>query len=201
MIVVRPMRVRDLIQVMAVNRRCFASPWSEKVFRTELMDNPFSTWLVLEQHKPIPPTARLKNLLLPNRNRPATVRQIIGFGGFWLMRGEAHISNIGVDPAYQRGGLGELLMITMLQQAIAREASWTSLEVRVSNTSAIKLYEKYRYETTRLKSSYYRDNGEDAYWMVAKPLDQSYRTMLITYREQLRQKIEWTTEFPQEIGS
>jgi [ribosomal protein S18]-alanine N-acetyltransferase len=88
----------------------------------------------------------------------------------------------------------------MLQQAIAREASWTSLEVRVSNTSAIKLYEKYRYETMRLKSSYYRDNGEDAFWMVAKPLDQSYRTMLITYREQLRQKIEWTTEFPQEIS-
>lgn len=200
MIVVRPMKLRDLHQVMLVSRRCFTAPWSEKVFRTELIDNPFSSWLVLELHKPVPTSTRLKSWLIPGKNRPPTIQQIIGFGGFWLMRGEAHISNIGVDPTFQRQGLGELLMIMMLQDAMRREADWTSLEVRVSNTSAIRLYEKYRYQTIHVKTSYYRDNGEDAYWMVAKPLDQNYRVMLITYREQLRQKIEWQTDMPQEVS-
>src|SRR5688572_23731918 len=196
MYVLRPMQLRDLTQVMRVNRRCFSSPWSERIFRVELTDNPNSYWVVLEGEQPRREQKRSIWSVLTSNQAPRY--NIIGFGGFWLLSGEAHISNIGIDTDYRGQGLGELLLISMLKKAIHLQAQWTSLEVRVSNLTAINLYEKYHFRTAGTKYGYYHDNQEDAHWMVVKPLNQKYDNLIDHFSALLRQRIQWTDYFAQE---
>ena len=190
MFVLRQMRISDLDQVMVVNKRCFTIPWPERVFRIELGSSSFSHWVVLETN---PPEHKSRGLLSFLRRREQ--QQVIGFGGFWLINGEAHISNIGVDPQYQGRGLGELLLVTMMKRAMQLNASWTSLEVRISNDPAIRLYEKYNYQVAGRKKSYYHDNGEDAYLMNLRPLNNNLWSLLDRNMAQLAARLKWEDYF------
>ena len=190
MYVLRPMNLRDLSSVMVVNARCFSSPWPAHIFEVELSTNSYSHWVVVEIESEQNGNGRFAGWL---RRRPE--RRIVGFGGFWLINGEAHISNIGVDPDYQRRGLGELLLLTMVKRAMELNADWTSLEVRTSNRAAISLYEKYQFRVAACKKRYYRDDGEDAYWMIIKPLMGSYWTTLEEHTQQLAHRLEWHDRF------
>lgn len=192
----RAMRVADLPQVMVVNRQCFSSPWAEQVFHLELTQNDQSHWVVLEMLSAAPAPARPFWKALWRRETAApTSPWIVGFGGFWLIQGECHISNIGVATAQRGKGLGELLLLGMLQRAMVLGASWASLEVRVSNTPAIRLYEKYHYHIAQRRVAYYRDNLEDAHWMVVDKLDLPYQLLLERYERQLAQRLHWDDHF------
>lgn len=87
-----------------------------------------------------------------------------------MMAGEAHISTIAVRPGWRRRGIGELLLVAMIDKAVELGAEVMTLEVRVSNIAAQNLYRKYGFEEVRIKRRYYMDSGEDAIFMKTEPL-------------------------------
>jgi len=181
--VVRPMCVGDVPQVTDIDRECFPTQWPTLSFRTELLSNRLSHYLVvLENGTPVADsedmsndTSRKSRTRFPERLRrfffadhdqeSMTQERILGMVGFWTMAGEAHISTIGVRPAYRRQGLGELLLISAIELAQLFDASIVTLEVRASNLPAQTLYEKYGFTRMGLRKGYYSDK-EDAVIMT-----------------------------------
>jgi ribosomal-protein-alanine N-acetyltransferase len=104
--------------------------------------------------------------LLPGRSTVTIPRpdlaSIIGFSGLWLMMDEAHITTIAVHPHFRRLGLGEFLLVNLIDIAYSIHAKWVTLEVRVSNHNAQNLYRKYGFREAGLRHRYYSDNQEDA---------------------------------------
>ena len=110
----------------------------------------------------------------------------IGVSGYWLIGEEAHIITIAVDPGWQRLGLGEWLLLNLLEHAQTRHAKVATLEVRPSNQRGIALYQKYRFREVGRRFAYYSDNGEDALILTTPSLDTpEYQNMLTTNKEEL----------------
>jgi len=81
------------------------------------------------------------------------------------MAGESHITNIAVREQYRRQGIGELLLISLLDLTIELGARLITLEVRTSNIAAQSLYSKYGFIQVGLRRGYYTDNREDGVLM------------------------------------
>jgi ribosomal-protein-alanine N-acetyltransferase len=148
-IVFREMELEDVDPVFEIDRVSFSLPWSKRAFRLEITDNPASTMLVAEL-------------------RDGKFRQIVGYIGFWHIVDEIHISTLAVKPAFRRIGIGERLLLEALAKALEMGAETATLEVRESNTPAIRLYEKHHFEVERRKPGYYHDNNEDALQMILR---------------------------------
>lgn len=158
--VVEPMVLSDLDQVMEIERLAFSAPWSRRAYHYEITENEYSTMLVVR------PRSRFDGgftRLLKYLKRPGPV---LGYAGMWLLVDELHISTIAVHPHWRGKGLGELLLISLLDQAPALGASRATLEVRVSNLVAQRLYQKYGFEVISRQTRYYADNNEDAFIMI-----------------------------------
>lgn len=95
---------------------------------------------------------------------------IAGFAGLWFVLDEAHVVIIGLREFDRRKGIGELLLISGLEQAAANDSRVVTLEVRESNRVAIELYSKYGFQKVGLRRRYYSDNGEDAVIMTTPPV-------------------------------
>ena len=95
---------------------------------------------------------------------------IVGFVGLWYMVDEAHIVSIGVRSEYRGLGLGELLLISAIEQAVEMGSRVVTLEVRVSNYVAQNLYKKYGFTERGVRKGYYSDNREDALIMTTGPI-------------------------------
>jgi len=192
---VRHMLLEDIPQVVAIDRASFSSPWSANTYQFEINNRETSHLVVLEVSAVHAQPARgLMGLLHRLRNSKSTAA-IIGYGGCWLIAGEAHISTIAVHPDYRGRGLGELLLASMLQRAINLDGEYSVLEVRVTNTSAQALYLKYEYQVVGRRKGYYRDNAEDALLMEARPLDAAYQQRLKQRVAALAQRVPYTDEF------
>jgi ribosomal-protein-alanine N-acetyltransferase len=192
--VIEPMKQDDIQEVSRVERRCFTNPWPSNAYRRELRDLSHNFYIVARWRPPYAPATeeRPRGLyLLPFVRRAETPRPpILGFGGMWNMLDEAHITTIGVLPEQRGRSLGELLFLTMIDEAIRRNSRWVTLEVRVSNESAQSLYEKYGFTRQGLRKRYYSDNGEDAHIMWSPPLNEApTRARLAELRAALDQKL------------
>jgi [ribosomal protein S18]-alanine N-acetyltransferase len=141
------MTLDDLPAVHAIERASFAAPWPDDAYRSELLTNRLATYVV----------ARLGEV-------------VIGFAGLWMMVDEAHVTTFAVDPRWRRRGVGERLLVVLLDVALARDAREATLEVRLSNLPARRLYEKYGFRPVGIRPRYYTDNGEDALIMTTEPL-------------------------------
>jgi [ribosomal protein S18]-alanine N-acetyltransferase len=142
-----PMRVDDLDAVQEIERRSFRTPWPAHAYRTELETNRLAQYLVARSDG-----------------------RVVGYGGIWLMADEAHITTFAVDPDWRRRGIGERLLLALLDLAIARNAHEATLEVRLSNLPARRLYEKYGFRPVGLRPRYYSDDNEDALIMTTEAL-------------------------------
>ena len=183
----------DVPDVGRVERRCFPNPWPASAYRRELQNPAQNHYIVLRHQRPESgrsdangapgrgsEPARLvpRRSLLPvsigrrHENASSSLGPIIGFAGMWLAFDEAHITTIGVDPEYRGEGLGELLFLAMIDEAIARGANWLTLEVRVSNAPAQALYRKYGFTVHGTRKRYYSDNNEDALIMWSRALSE-----------------------------
>ena len=130
--------------------------------------------------------------------QPAQRLPLVGYAGLWLMVDEAHVTTIGVDPAYRGQGVGELLFLGLVDISREMNAMRMTLEVRVSNTSAQALYRKYGLEVAGMRKRYYSDNGEDAYIMWSEPLDSpQFEERITTLREQLATRLQQSYDAPQ----
>ncbi len=146
-LLVRPMTAGDLPAVQLIERASFTTPWPPQAYRQELETNRLAHYLVA---------------LIGD--------QIVGYGGIWLMVDEAHVTTFAVHPAYRRRRIGERMLIALLDMARDRQAREATLEVRLSNLAARRLYEKYGFRPVGIRPRYYSDNQEDALIMTTEPL-------------------------------
>jgi len=147
-LVIEAMRLEDVDEVQQIELASFSSPWPPNAYRNELTTNRLASYLV----------ARIDG-------------GIVGFGGMWLMVDEAHITTFAVHPAWRRQRIGERLLVAFLDLARDRHAREATLEVRLSNLPARRLYEKYGFRPVGVRPGYYSDNHEDALIMTTIPLD------------------------------
>lgn len=184
------MTVDDLDRVIDIEAIAHSAPWPASAYRHELEQNHLAHYLVLLAETPLEQTPMsLRQRLLAWLRRPRRGRPILGYGGFWLMVGEAHVSTIAIDPEWRGLGLGELLLLELIERALALEAEMITLEVRLSNVTAQNLYEKYGFEYVGRRKRYYRDNNEDAHIMTVENVQQpAFRTFLDEQWERLRQR-------------
>jgi ribosomal-protein-alanine N-acetyltransferase len=181
---VAPMALDDIARVMDIDTLSFPLPWSPTSYRYELTQNPNSHFVVAvtggapDPIVPKEPDSLVERLNPSHWFRPAAppppARQVVGYGGFWFIIDEAHISTIAVHPEWRGQGVGEIMFVNMLEQALDLGALTATLEVRVTNATAQALYRKYEFEQTGRRKRYYRDNGEDALLMTAE-LHPGYR--------------------------
>lgn len=213
--VIEPMQMADLPEVGRVERRCFSNPWPASAYRRELRNLVQNHYIVLRGSDAGTLRSRgrfiedyaenwrgLRALgLLSFRGKSAEDTEaapITGFAGMWHLYDEAHVTTIGIDTPYRGRGLGEALLLALLDEAVRRGANVMTLEVRVSNDSAMKLYEKYGFTIQGVRPGYYSDNGEDAYLMWSPSLrDERYRALLDQHRAELRERLAGTLEIPE----
>lgn len=154
---ITPISVDEIDPIVTLDRLCFGGLWSIDSYRRELT-NENSHFLGV--------TAPLD--LAPETNG------IIGFGCFWAILDEAHITLLGVHPEYQGQGLGQLLLCSLLDRAREIEMARATLEVRDSNLGALHIYEKYGFQIVGRRKKYYQDTGEDGVIMWRGGLQHPY---------------------------
>lgn len=165
--VVAQMRLSDITQVMEIEREAFAAPWPARAYRYEIAENNHSTMLVV---KPMLGSPR-RPLWLLGRLAPPKQGPVLGYAGCWHLGDEMHVSTIAVHAQWRGRGLGELLMLSLLEQGAARGALRATLEARVSNMAAQELYRKLGFATVGRQKRYYADNNEDAVIMATPSFD------------------------------
>ena len=160
--VVEPMTLADVDQVMEIEQVAFSAPWSARAYRYEITENAHSTMLVVR------PAPRRSGSLATAFQRFMGMQPgpALGYAGAWLLVDEFHVSTIAVHLAWQRRGLGELLLLSLLDRGAALNVLRATLEVRLSNQAAQALYRKYGFEIVSRQKAYYSDNNEDAYIMA-----------------------------------
>lgn len=147
-LVILPMHVDDLPAVHVIERQSFTTPWPPHAYRAELETNDLARYMC------------------------AWVGgRIVGYAGMWVMVDEAHITTFAVDPAWRRRGVAERILVALLDMAVERGARDATLEVRVSNVAARRLYEKFGFRPVGIRPRYYSDDFEDALVMTTPPLD------------------------------
>jgi ribosomal-protein-alanine N-acetyltransferase len=150
------MRLGDLDAVHAIEQASFTTPWPPHAYQSEIETNRLAHYIV----------ARIDG-------------EVVAYAGMWIMVDEAHITTFAVHPAWRRQRLGERLLLAAIDIAVARGAREATLEVRLSNLPARRLYEKYGFRPVGLRPRYYSDNHEDALIMTTEPLDSSRMTARI----------------------
>lgn len=133
------MRRRHLRGVMAIERQAYTRPWSPNLFVAEMTEPNNRCYLV----------ARMD-------------REVAAYGGMICYGEEAHITNIAVDPERQRSGLATRLLYELTLQAIEMGGHAISLEVRVTNWGAQRLYGRFGYHPVGIRRNYYQELQEDA---------------------------------------
>jgi ribosomal-protein-alanine N-acetyltransferase len=159
---IEPMCRGDLEAIQRIDRKCFPTPWLPGAYATEL-HNSSAAYLV----------ARVG-------------RDVVGYGGEWVIAEEAHITTLAVDPFHQGRKIGERLLQALLEEAYLLGGSRSTLEVRENNRAAQALYRKYGYREAAIRKSYYTDNGENAIVMWADDIrSREFRDRLRALRRQL----------------
>jgi [ribosomal protein S18]-alanine N-acetyltransferase len=152
-----PISIESIDHILALDRLCFGGLWSESSYQRELT-NDNSHFLAVTVDSTLEPTTA----------------GIIGFGCFWAILDEAHITLLAIHPQYQGRGFGQLLLGAMLDRARAIEMARATLEVRPSNQGAIHIYEKHGFQTVGRRKKYYQDNNEDGIIMWRGGLQHPY---------------------------
>ena len=147
-VVVRKLELRDLNAIERIERESYPTPWSRSMFAGELA-KPSSISLGAYEEE----GSALVGYLVVSRYVDA-----------W------HVMNVAVTPAYRRRGIARLLLERLFEQTASDERRGYTLEVRVSNEGAIKLYQGLGFVARGVRRGYYTDNREDALIMWRDPV-------------------------------
>lgn len=161
-----PMTFDDLDAVQEIERAVFTQPWTRGMFAAELSKTNLSTYFV----------AKVKG-------------EIIGYTGLFSVFEEGHITTLAVKPEYQGQGVGTMLILNLLESSLSKGVKRFTLEVRKSNLSARRLYEKFGFQEMGVRKRYYRDNDEDAIVFCTGDLSsQEYQKRLESIKNDFREK-------------
>ena len=184
---VRYMCKEDIRQVNEIDREAFPTQWPPPDYRRELR-NPLAHLIVVcdDSHKAETPEtetpgedasgllSRIKRWwrqrFSGNESPESGNQHVIGFASLWLMADEAHITNIAVRQSHQRQGIGEMLLMSIIDLTAEFRANIVTLEVRVSNLPAQSLYNKWGFVQVGVRRGYYTDNREDAILMSTESI-------------------------------
>jgi ribosomal-protein-alanine N-acetyltransferase len=135
---IRILEVPDLSAIEAIEQKAYPTPWSRSMFASEL--------------------AKPTSICLGAFEGPDLVGYVINsrYVDAW------HVMNVAVDPEHQRRGVATALLVQLFELTRDDERRGYTLEVRVSNEDAIRLYEKLGFESRGIRRGYYTDNREDA---------------------------------------
>ena len=159
------METRDIEQIMEIESAVYGEyHWTPQAFITELQSEIGNYFVAMDE----------------------STGKIVGYGGYWLIIDEAHITTIAVTPEYRRKGISEKLLQKMMDAGYAKKAKWFTLEVRAGNIPAQNLYYKYGFKSLGLRKKYYQDNDEDALIMWTENIwDNEFKTLFRDLKEKL----------------
>jgi ribosomal-protein-alanine N-acetyltransferase len=218
----RPLQAEDISQVAEIEREAFSPLWVGAPFQRDLNNRNARYLVACcpqapeDSAQPFQGTAqpviqepaaggqltepslldRVINSLgrLNRRGQPATTLTsfVAGYVSTWFQGDEAHITEIAVRKTLRGNGIGELLLIGSVQAAAERGSVVVTLEVRVSNFIAQRLYEKYGFKAVGRRKAYYHDNREDAVIMTTSPIhsteyQQKFQELQKAYRARWRE--------------
>ena len=138
------MKDADLPAVREIESLSFSNPWSDATFRGEIQNKGISFPMIIV--------------------RPQDGR-VVGYIMYWQIRDEVQINNVAVHPDFRGKGIGEAAMRLVLKEVREKGATFATLEVRVSNAAAVRLYEKLGFKILGTRKGYYTNPVEDAYVM------------------------------------
>lgn len=132
---------QDTETLLAIQTACYngKTPWNASALHHELKRNTNALYIVVRQ-----------------------LAKPVGFIGAWLVEKEAHITNLAVVPEFQQKGIATWLIQELERISITEDMNLLSLEVRVSNTKAQRLYHQLEFKEGKVKRFYYSNNQEDA---------------------------------------
>ena len=204
-IAIRRLRTEDIEQVIDIEREAFLPLRLGTAFKREL-NNRYARYLVACQPEEVaeeieeapqtpesivlePSDASLwgrmvrgvKGMVGKPILEDGKPEDIAGYVGLWFQGNEAHITEIAVRKKLRGNGIGELLLIGSVRVAMERGSTVLTLEARVSNFIAQRLYDKYGFQEVGIRKNYYSDNREDAVIMTTSPIHAT------EYREKFRE--------------
>ena len=144
----RRLALADLLAIEEIERRSYPTPWSRSMFAGELTKVSSISLGAFEDE-------RLVGYVIVSRYVDA-----------W------HIMNVAVHPGYRRQGVASRLLDELFDLTSGDPRRGYTLEVRVSNATAIALYERFGFEPSGIRRGYYTDNREDALIMWKDPIRQ-----------------------------
>ncbi len=152
-VLLRPANTGDLADIMAIERVSYSAPWHVETMRGELRGTDGGKiYLVAESEG-----------------------RVVGYIGSHYFAGEVHILTIAVASHFRRLGIGELLVLSLLLKVIQLGGEYATLEYRVSNEAAARLYRKLGFAAVAVRRKYYLDNDEDAIVAEVADLDDAER--------------------------
>ena len=186
--------------MIEIEREAFSPLWITTPFKREL-NNRYACYLVaceaVEEEEP--PTdvdpegprslwyrvlTSAQRLVPSSQEDSASPTPIAGYVSVWYQGDEAHITEIAVREGLRGNGIGELLLIGSLREAVEYGSKVMTLEARVSNFIAQRLYEKYGFKNVGTRKAYYSDNREDAVIMTTNPIQsEEYQNMFRDLQE------------------
>lgn len=134
-----PMTAEHIDQVVKVEEDTFHIPWTKADFEKEINENKMAKYFVA---------------IIDGK--------VVGYAGLWHVVNEGHVTNVAVLEEYRRLGIGAAFMDKFIELARELEMIGITLEVRISNMAAQKLYTKYGFKPEGFRKKYYQDTGEDA---------------------------------------
>ena len=186
----RRMQREDTAEVVEIEREAFSPTWANSSFKRDL-NNKRASYLVAcidpPDDSPDPTdedpeegnaqaswlsrlAGRLGLASDPPEIEPPANHAIAGYISVWYQGDEAHITEVAVRETLRGNGIGELLIIGSLRAAREYGSNVMTLEARVSNFIAQRLYEKYSFKSVGIRKGYYSDNREDAVIMTTTPI-------------------------------
>ncbi len=141
-VVIERATLAHLDAIVELERECFPTPWTRNAFAREL--------------------ARRDDVAV--YVTASAGGETVGYAGMWVTPGEAHLCTIAVASPDRRRGIGERILVHMIDEAVRRGAERFVLEYRASNVAAQQLYAKYGFRRLGIRQNYYRDGPatEDA---------------------------------------
>lgn len=136
---VRIAKSSDLDDIYELDVQTFAMPWSKEALSYDILENDNAFVIVAEYEG-----------------------EFAGYADIWTVLDEADLNSIAVRVDFRRKGIGDAIMLAMIEMLSTSGVATINLEVRVSNMPAIKLYKKYGFKECGVRPRYYLDNGEDA---------------------------------------
>ncbi len=195
---VRRLQVADIDQVVAIEKEAFSPLWVSSPFKRD-QTNKRACYLVACFDEEISPEEIMAENGVESMDQAEKERgpnlwsrvagrlgltsnnvdgpnadeafNIAGYVSVWYQGEEAHITEIAVKETLRGRGIGELLLIGSLKAAIEYGSKVMTLEARVSNFIAHRLYQKYSFKSVGIRKAYYSDNREDAVIMTTSPID------------------------------